>query len=564
MKGFGRLVALALLFIGPACSEESAPPVPPGECTRNGVCSDGVFCNGEEECHAGTCVAGTPVDCDDAIECTQDECDEATWACRHTAPDADSDGQGDAACLGAGAHALGDDCDDADPARHAGALEMCDAAGIDEDCDPSTVGDQDNDGDGAIAAECCNTTSHERQCGPDCNDNDPTIAPSAAEVCDGLDNDCDTEVDEAVELAQYEDVDGDHYGGGEVAFHACTKVRGYATVGGDCDDLDPAIHPGAPESCELPAVDRDCSGKSNDLPGGCSCNSGDERACPLPGACEQGILTCVDEVWSACSIPPVTETCNGVDDDCDGEVDEDAAVECFEDEDGDGFAAAGAEAELLCPTPGAHGACPQAYTARAPAVGSIDCSPLDPKASPASDEVCNGEDDDCSGVPDDGLPLEARFIDADGDGHAGTPAKRCANDPQSSDSADDCMDDNALVHPGQDGVFANPACRRGLLPCALAADDWRCRPADASCEATQAPARWDYDCDDHASGPSFVAAPCSMGGVCADGCGPSGFVAPQSGQPVCGSVLGYQVCKCLGAQGGGCTGYFEERPYPCD
>jgi hypothetical protein len=251
-----------------------------------------------------------------------------------------------------------------------------------------------------------------------------------------------------------------------------------------------------------------------------------------------------------------------MDDDCDGEVDDGVTLDCYADDDGDGYAAAGAQSERACPLAQGDG-CPLGATARAPLGVGIDCAPQDSNVWPGAPESCNGRDDDCDQSIDEGLPMTQRFVDDDGDGHAGTAVQRCASDPTSQESADDCMDDNALVHPGQDGVFASPACKRGFSPCADG-EDWRCKPAGSdSCDESLEAASWDYDCDDQASGSPLVDGPCLTGGVCAEGCGPSGFVAKPAGVPACGSKESYQICKCLGAQGGGCTGLIEERPYPC-
>ena len=63
-------------------------------CTSNTQCDDGKFCNGTEQCLAGSCVAGTPVACNDGVGCTQDACDETTKACTNQPNNAAcSDGQ---------------------------------------------------------------------------------------------------------------------------------------------------------------------------------------------------------------------------------------------------------------------------------------------------------------------------------------------------------------------------------------------------------------------------------------------------------------------------------------
>jgi len=58
------------------------------ECTTDPECDDGLYCNGTETCNAGTCEAGTPVDCADGVACTVDSCNETTDSCESTPSDA--------------------------------------------------------------------------------------------------------------------------------------------------------------------------------------------------------------------------------------------------------------------------------------------------------------------------------------------------------------------------------------------------------------------------------------------------------------------------------------------
>src|SRR5690606_15952950 len=59
---------------------DGAPPQPDGgvpdggACTSDEACSDGLFCNGQERCVGGACVAGAPIGCDDGVDCTDDRC----------------------------------------------------------------------------------------------------------------------------------------------------------------------------------------------------------------------------------------------------------------------------------------------------------------------------------------------------------------------------------------------------------------------------------------------------------------------------------------------------------
>jgi hypothetical protein len=145
------------------------------------------------------------------------------------------------------------DCDDANPAVHPGATEICDN-GIDDDCngltdvdDPACVVCTDSDGDGyAVDGGLC---------GPvDCDDANPAVHPGAAEICDnGIDDDCNglTDADDPACLV-CTDSDGD----------------GYAVEGGlcgpvDCDDGNPAIHPGVREICDN-GIDDNCNGLIDD------------------------------------------------------------------------------------------------------------------------------------------------------------------------------------------------------------------------------------------------------------------------------------------------------------
>jgi hypothetical protein len=136
-----------------------------------------------------------------------------------------------------------EDCAPDDASVYPGAEEVP-YDGLDNDCDPTTP-DDDLDGDGYVAAA-------------DCDDGNAAVSPAAAEICDGVDNDCDGEADEGVQSTWYTDGDGDEWGDESVATEACEAPAGTVPVGGDCDDTDPAVHPGAEEVCD--GRDNDCDG----------------------------------------------------------------------------------------------------------------------------------------------------------------------------------------------------------------------------------------------------------------------------------------------------------------
>jgi len=91
----------------------------------------------------------------------------------------------------------------------------------------------------------------------DCNDGNAADNPSADEVVDGRDNDCDGSVDE-VQSKSYPDVDGDGFGAATGFIESLEPVEGYVENNRDCDDNNEKIFPGAEEAFD--SVDNDCDG----------------------------------------------------------------------------------------------------------------------------------------------------------------------------------------------------------------------------------------------------------------------------------------------------------------
>jgi hypothetical protein len=169
-----------------------------GTCVTNDDCDDDLFCTDRERCVEGRCVVQATF-CDDGVECTIDSCSEERRRCENVAPDADGDGVRDASCRDYRGVPLGDDCDDADPTRAPTFLEVCDAEGHDEDCDLTTFGGVDMDGDEFESDACCQRDAMGRlRCGDDCNDAVGSTNPLAPEICNGLDDDCDEIVDDII------------------------------------------------------------------------------------------------------------------------------------------------------------------------------------------------------------------------------------------------------------------------------------------------------------------------------------------------------------------------------
>ena len=125
----------------------------------------------------------------------------------------------------------------------------------------------------------------------------------------------------------------------------------------DCDDLDPAIYPEAGESCD--GVDNDCDGAIDE---GYDADGDGWAPCSDPPDCNDEDPTI---------FPGAEEFCDGIDSNCNGDDDEDTGCDPSEDADGDGYTA------------------------------DEDCDDSDPWSYPGAGELCDGSDNDCDGEVDE-------------------------------------------------------------------------------------------------------------------------------------------------------------------
>ncbi|MFH1469803.1 MAG: MopE-related protein [Pseudomonadota bacterium] len=390
-----------------ACAQPSGFVADPGDCDDgDSAAHPGLdeLCNGKDD------------DCDGDTD-EPDAADAQTWYA-----DADADGWGDAAnatlaCLPpSGFVADATDCDDGTSTTSPGATEYCD--GEDNDCDGTVDEDDaadaevwyaDTDGDGfgdlATPTLACAQPTGFLSDATDCDDADAEVHPGHDELCDGKDDDCDGDVDEpdAVDaLTWYADSDGDGYGDVAVVTPACSQPSGHLADATDCDDAEPSTYPGAEERCD--GHDDDCDGVVDEPDAVDALTWYDDAdgdgygdlAAPTP-ACTQpaGFVDlaqatdCDDDDPDAW--PGAVEYCDGHDDDCDGTVDEPAAVDAptwYQDLDGDGHGTDLASS-VACTQPSGFVAVDD------------DCDDADASTSPSAVELCDLVDNDCSGVVDD-------------------------------------------------------------------------------------------------------------------------------------------------------------------
>ncbi len=359
--------------------------------------------------------------------------------------DADGDGFGDASrprysCDQEGPPGYSEwagDCDDTEADVHPEAEEVCD--GIDNNCngevDENGCGsfwyrDADGDGYGDPSISIRSTTQPTGYVAnaTDCNDQNASVHPGHAELCDNVDNNCNGQVDEGAGTRWYRDADGDGYGNASVSVIACARPTGYVANANDCNDNNAQVHPGRSEVCDN--IDNNCNGQVDEGVGSYWYRDADGDGL---GNGSVYVLACGR---------PAGYVANA--DDCnDNNASVGGVQQYFRDADGDGFGNPSIST-WACSRPVGY------------VQDSADCNDNNAQVHPYRSEVCDGLDNNCNGQVDEGVGA-TYYRDADGDGwgNGQAPIQACSRPAGYVTNASDCNDANPSI--GEPTVFYRDA-----------------------------------------------------------------------------------------------------------
>jgi hypothetical protein len=294
----------------------------------------------------------------------------------------------------------------------------------------------------------------------DCDDDNPDAHPGATEVCDAVDNDCDDEIDEAGatgEATWYADADGDTFGDEQVSTTACAQPDDYVADATDCDDADLANFPGNAEVCD--GGDNDCDAEIDEDPVDAGTWYADADGDTFGDAGTSVVSCTAGEGWVA----DATDCDDGNDqiytgapEACDG-VDHDCDDATYEDTSADAPTWYGdVDGDGYGDATLTATACeaPEGYVAE-----GTDCDDEDLATFPGALETCDDADEDCDGVvDDDAIDAVDWYADVDGDGYGDRAVSATACDAPVGYVADrtDCDDTDAALSTdcgGAGGAF---------------------------------------------------------------------------------------------------------------
>ena len=302
--------------------------------------------------------------------------------------DTDGDGYGagtatNACAQPSGYVAANIDCNNTNAAVNPAATEICNS--IDDNCDgqidegltfTNYYADTDGDGYGAgTATNACAQPSGYVAANTDCNNSNSAVNPAATEICNSIDDDCDTQIDEGLTFTNYyADTDGDGYGAG-TATNACAQPAGYVTNSSDCNNSNAAVNPAATEICN--SIDDDCDTQIDEgltFTNYYADTDGDgfgagtaTNACAQPTGYVINNTDCND---TNIAINPTTVW--------------------YLNADGDGYYVS---TIVSCTSPGAN------YNTTGGILG--DCNDTNAAVNAGATEICNGIDDDCDAKIDE-------------------------------------------------------------------------------------------------------------------------------------------------------------------